>query len=344
MHKRWLRLLVSILVLSTLLLGACGGSKAQVNDLNMGFGGAVVQGQDGQVVVSIGKELTSVAAIEYSNAGQIKGEWIIDGKKTPVAFNLPEIVEDPDEKEAQEWSVAPVEYKLPTNSAGVHTVSFSLTSPKKLSTETIEYVNQTVLPPASNANEYTVSMRLGNGYCNVDNDHGLAGTNDEFALAITVANVKSQAETRVLLDGNAGKIYPPGGDIATDDDAPFTWDSYVGGPWTIDATDALNIKTYLYELDGGGFLKAVLSAASTVTGISGIGGNLGADDYLGHVARDISSEDLGNIANEPAYPQGRQKNGWGALTEKGERVYTLHFGPSPKGDVYLELIVKVVAK
>jgi len=144
------------------LLSACssiqalsGGAKVDGATLSLD---GVGYDADGQAVVTTGDSLGAVAGISYTERGTVKGEWTVDGKKTPVTLELPAIVQTADKDEegndagqpmVRTRSIQPVKLDLPTTSTGVHKVSFALTSPKKVSTDPIDYLVQSAPPPAN---------------------------------------------------------------------------------------------------------------------------------------------------------------------------------------------------
>jgi hypothetical protein len=241
-----------LLLVVALVLGGCGTGGSDIEKVNLTFGGVSAIDENGNVSVTKGEDFTAVASLVYIGEGPVTGEWTVDGTTREVEATLParEKVDEDD----SEFATFPLELALPTGSNGVHDVSFTLKSPRKIETNSISYTVSNAAPPA-NANEYSVSFRLGKGFCITSAEPAIKGK-EELALAITIANIKSQSETRVLVEGDAGKIYPPGQKIDTTEGAPFDWNSSIGGPWTLDATDTLNIKAYLYEIDAGGFIDA----------------------------------------------------------------------------------------
>jgi len=311
-----------VILLATLLMTGCSGEgKAQVENLNLDFGGMYYE-QDGQIIITEGDSLEAITTVEYTTAGAIEGEWTIDGEKIAVSLELPQITNTPDDGNADEnnedaISFVALEQTLPSASTGIHTASFTVTSPKTINTDTVEYMVQAMPPPANNPGSYMVEVWIGNGFATRDNEGG----GDEFHLWAKISTYDPASTERTLIgderSSNGFKISPPYEDFNIGDGDSFEWNKKIGGPWEIEPGIGLAIEAALYEIDSGGLLDAVLSVWGT---------KIGTDDLLDPAASfNIRAEELSEIANG----------------ESGGRVYTHRFGPSAEGDVKLEFVVWV---
>lgn len=338
-------LMATILAASS-LLGACSSiralsSGAKVDGATLSFDG-VAYDADGQAVVTTDDSLGAVVGISYTGPGTVKGEWTVDGKKTPVTLELPAIVQTADEDEegndagqpmVRTSSIQPVKLDLPTGSTGIHRVSFALTSPKKVSTDPIEYLVQSAPPPANMVGSNMVSLTVKSIKARMDGDPG----EDEYALWI-VASTYDPAGLRTLTAGQPSNGYkiPPasGSDYPVYGDTPlpatFTLNRELGGPWEVATTLGFQIDIAAIEEDSAAWLKALLTAvggvvaAQTSFDSTSLIDNIGVSDLLGVTSWNISAEELAKIA-------------------KGELsgTYTKTFGPTEKGWVDVTLQVDV---
>lgn len=357
-----LRLLLSTVLLLLAIfpvLAGCGGSDGGVKNVYLSFSEAAVQGVDGQPEFTTGDEVSAVAAIVYDKGGSGKGEWSIDGKVSPVTFELPEPAE------TGNTSVFTISQSLPTDSDGLHTVSFELTSPEKLGSGETDYVVSDPAPPA-NPTSYIVRMRVTTGHAYLDNESGL-NWNDELRMLVgTKVWIPQNRDNLPPVDSSLWTaVLPPNGDdfaIQDQNDSNyepgmdnFSWNTDLTPDIIVDSGKGVTFRTQLWEKDANivasifkavafvwtkavgyciGFTSSgpvggIVAGTAMFSGISKLIDMAGsADDFIGEDVTYLDSSDLSEI-----------------LAEGGTRTYTVRYDGKDhnkaKGDFELNLDISV---